>query len=116
MSKRTWGRVYNPNGTYTWTMVTTDANGDNDAVWITTLIQCLNLNLGESPFYSQYGIPAQQSIIQQIFPDWYVNQTQQQFAQYFANLTVSKVNSPTPTYNINLITNAGVTVAASIPV
>lgn len=108
---RTYGRVSG-----VWTEVQTDADGFNDGVWITTLIQCLKLSIGESPFFANYGIPAQQSVIQQIFPDFYVAQTQAQFAPHFANLVVSKVASPAPEYRINLTTQQGVTMAASIPV
>jgi hypothetical protein len=80
------------------------------------LIQVLKLNLGESPFYANYGIPAYKSIVQQIFPDFYVAQTQQQFAPYFASLTIVKENSPTPTYNISVITHNGAKILASVPV
>lgn len=107
---RTYGRTYAEDGTYTWTLVQTDANGFNDYVWATTLIQVLLLNLGESPFYAGYGIPAQQSVIQQLFPDLYVAKTQQLFAQYFASLIISKVANPEPTYNVNIVTNVGVKV------
>jgi hypothetical protein len=96
--------------------VTTDANGFNDAVYITTLIQCLKLNLGESPFFANYGIPAQKSVMTQIFPDFYTYQTQAQFKQYFVSLTVQKVNSPTPTYDINAVTHSGAIIGISIPI
>jgi len=112
---RTYGRVYKPDGTYKWTRVTTDANGNNDAVYLTTLIQCLKLNLGESPFFANYGIPAHPSVLTQVFPDFDVNKTQQQFAPYFASLTITKVNSATPTYNIQAITHNGAEISASIP-
>jgi hypothetical protein len=97
-------------------MVTTDANGYNDAVYITTLVQCLKLSIGESPFFANHGIPAQRSVITQIFPTFYVTQTQQQFAPFFASLIVAQVNSPTPTYRINLITNQGAKVIVNVPV
>jgi hypothetical protein len=90
MALRTYGRTYNEDGTYQWVEVTTDSAGFNDEVWLTTLIQCLKLNLNESPFYAQYGIPAQQSVVQQVFPDFYVTRTQTQFAQYFASLVINK--------------------------
>jgi len=109
---RTWGR----DSTGQWVEVTTDANGNNDAVYLTTLIQCLKLGLGESPFYANYGIPAQQSVLTQIFPDFYTYQTQSQFNQYFVSLTVQKVSSTTPTYDINVVTHSGATISASIPV
>lgn len=112
---RTWGRV---NGI--WTEVQTDANGHDDYVWITTLIQCLKLSPGESPFFSNYGIPAQQSLVTQIFPDFFVALTQSQFAQYFATLNVSKQppakGTNNPTYLINLITNQGTVVNQTIAV
>lgn len=110
---RTWGR--NPQ-TGEWVKVTTDANGFNDAVWITTLVQCLKLSPGESPFFANYGIPAQQSVITQVFPDYYVSQTQAQFSGYFSSLIVSKVNSPSPAYKLNLTTQQGVTLTETIPV
>lgn len=105
---RTYGRITNADGTKTWVEVQTDANGYNDYVMITTLAQVLLLNLGESPFYANYGIPAKPSVVQQVFPDFYVARTQQQFAPNFASLIVTKLNSPTPTYDINVTTNQGV--------
>ena len=87
---RTYGRVKNSDGSLTWVEVQTDANGHDDYVWLTTLIQCLKLNIGESPFYASYGIPARQSVLQQIFPDFYVTQAQIQFSPYFSSLVVSK--------------------------
>lgn len=113
---RTYGRVYHEDGSYTWTKVETDSSGFNDYVWATTLIQVLLLNLGESPFYANYGIPAHQSVVQQIFPDLYVSLTQQYFAPRFASLIITKDKNPEPTYRVNITTNAGVKVAVSIPV
>lgn len=114
---RSYGRVFNPlDDSYQWVEVGTDIGETDDAVWVTTLCQCLRLSLNESPFYANYGIPAQQSLIQQIFPDFYVSQTQSQFAQYFTSLTVAKLNVPTPTYNINAITLQGAKVAIKVPV
>jgi hypothetical protein len=105
---RTYGRINQRQGIGgTWVEVTTDANGHDDAVWITTLIQCLKLNLGESPFCANYGLPAHQAVIQQVFPDYYVAITQKQFAQYFASLLISKIPSSTPTYQVNIMTTQG---------
>lgn len=108
---RAWGRI---NGV--WEAVTTDASGSNDYVYVTNLAQVLLLNQGESPFFANYGIPAQRSVVTQVFPDYYIALTQTQFSPYFASLIVSKVTSPTPAYNINLVTQQGVAVAASIPI
>lgn len=113
---RTYGRVANELGQLTWVEVDTDAVGFNDAVYITTLAQCLKLNLGESPFYADYGLPAHESVVTQIMPDFYVARTQQQFAQFFASLIVTKVSviatpgsvrAAPPTYRINVVTHQG---------
>lgn len=107
---RTYGRLYNEDGTYTWVQVSTDNNGYNDAVYETALIQVLQLSRGESPFYANYGIPAQQAVLQQLFPDAYVTQTQAQFAQFFASLIVGRVAGlATPTYTVNVTTQQGYT-------
>lgn len=91
-----------------WVEVDTDQNGYNDNVMLTTLAQCLKLNLGESPFYANYGIPQYQTITTQVFPDYYVAQTQQQFSKYFASLILTRVpNQTTPVYNVTAITHAG---------
>jgi hypothetical protein len=114
---RTYGRITNPDGSKTWVVVQTDANGYNDMVWLTTLIQTLKLNLGESPFYAQYGIPAQQSVIQQVFPDYYVALTQQVFSPYFASLVISKTpGATTPSYQVNVTTHQGVKLNPSTPI
>lgn len=99
-----------------WAEVDTDENGDNDAVWLTTLVQVLKLNLNESPFFASYGIPAYESVVQQVFPDYYVALTQQLFAQYFASLLITRQLDPTPTYVVTVVTNEGVKVSASIPI
>lgn len=113
---RTWGRVYAEDGTWTWTEVTTTPEGQNDFVYLTTLVQVLKLNLGESPFYANYGIPAHESVVQQVAPDYYIAVTQQQFSQYFAALLIYKESGDPPTYRINVTTNAGVKLNASVPI
>ena len=97
-------------------MVETAPDGSNDAVWLTTLIQCLKLNLNESPFYASYGIPARQSVLQQVAPDYNVALTQKRFSQYFAALAITKVNVPVPTYVVTVTTHQGVTLTEKIPV
>ena len=113
---RTYGRTYNADGTYKWVEVQTDAAGYNDAVYLTTLVQCLKLAIGESPFYAQYGIPTQQSVLTQLFPDYYVAQTQTQFSIYFASVTIIKIKTPYPQYNVNVVTHQGVKITAGVPV
>ena len=111
---RTYGRITNRDGSKTWVQVSTDANGFDDYVWLTTLIQCLKLGLGESPFWANYGIPARQSVAQQIAPDYYVARTQQQFSSRFANLVVARQGTFNPTYQVNVTTHQGVQEAVSV--
>jgi hypothetical protein len=117
---RTYGRTYNQDGSYQWVEVSTDENGFNDEVYLTTLIQNLKLNLGESPFWANNGIPAQKSVISQIAPDYYVQQIQQQFSQYFSSLLIQKtqpsLQSITPTYRVNVLTNQGARLTMEIPI
>lgn len=118
---RTFGKVYAEDGTYVWQVVTTDANGYNDAVYLTTLAQVLQGSPGESPFYSQYGIPGLSSAQNAIPPDFYMARTQAQFAPYFANLQISKIQSvdasgaPLPAYQATAITHQGATIGTVIP-
>ena len=117
---RTWGRINQVDGRGgTWVKVTTDATGYNDAVYLTTLVQVLKLNLGEDPFFGNYGLPAQQAVLQQIQPDFYVARTQAQFAGFFAALLLAKQpqqpNQPTPRYTINVTTRNGSTLRGPIP-
>ncbi len=125
---RTYGRVTDLFGRRRWVRVDTDDRGFNDLVYITTLAQALQLNLGESPFFADTGIPAHESVVTQIFPDFYVMRTQQQFSQHFASLIITKVpgqaedkfHAPGPTYRVDVTTHAGstlpsITIPTSIP-
>lgn len=97
-----------PDGPKKWVVVETDANGFNDAVYLTALCQCLKLNLGESPFWANYGIPAKQSVQQQIMPDFAAIFIQQFFSQFFATCTIAKVpDAIDPTYDIFVTTHNG---------
>jgi hypothetical protein len=96
--------------------VETAPDGSNDLVYIVTLIQVLKLNLNESPFFANYGIPAHQSVIQQVAPDFNVALTQQLFASYFASLSIIKRSLPTPTYDVRIVTHQGVVINETIPV
>jgi hypothetical protein len=121
---RTYGRIVpNPLYPYTkkWVEVDTDENGYNDMVWLTTLIQVIKLNLGESPFFSNWGIPAHPSIVTQIAPDYYMTLTQQRFAQYFLLLIISRANGfdedgvPAPLYNVSVTTTYGAQLTVEVP-
>jgi len=114
---RTYARYVDPNDNKKWQEIDTAADGSNDMVFVVTLIQCLLLNLGESPFYAQYGIPAKPSIMQQIWPDFYVSRTQRQFASYFASLIITKVTHVVnPTYKVAIVTNQGVAINVTVPI
>lgn len=117
---RTYGRRINLDGSKTWVEVQTDTAGHDDYVWITTLLQTIQLTPNESPFFANYGIPVQQSIVTQTYPDFYVALTQSQFAPYFASLSINRVpqsltaNPPLVEYDIKLVTNQGTVFNATI--
>jgi len=136
---RTWGRVplsnsvafggaigyfvigFSPIGQggvqeYRWVEVDTDVNGFNDAVWLTTRAQVLKLGLNESPMFGNFGIPAQQSVVTQVFPDYYVTQTQQQFAGYFLALIITRLSGVDPTYQVDATANPGAILMNPVPV
>ena len=109
---RTYGR--DPSGK--WVMVTTDDNGFNDQVYLTTLVQNLKLVPQESPFFANNGIPASGSVIQQILPTFYVNRLQQQFSKYFSSLLIALMDVDPPVYNISVITNSGAKIVTQVNV
>jgi hypothetical protein len=113
---RTYGRVKNSAGNLVWVEIQQDASGNFEYGYATTLIQVLKLSLGESPFYANYGIPAQRAVIQQVFPDYYVTITQQQFSNFFASLTITKAQLPTPTYNVDIVTTQGTKIQQQVAV
>lgn len=98
---RTYGRDANNQ----WQQV-----DNEDAIYATTLAQNLYLETNESPFYAAHGIPSQKSILTQIYPDYHVVKTQDQFSQYFASLQVSRgepINN-NPKYVVDIITKQGI--------
>ena len=102
---RTWGRLGQVNGVGgTWTEVTASADGDLSNVFLTALAHSIKLSINESPFFASVGIPAQQSIISQVFPDWYVAQMQTLYAPHFASLVMTRVpQSFPPVYKVNAV-------------
>ena len=112
---RTWGRTYNEDGSSQWIEVTPDQNGFEDNIWLTTLVQALKLNLGESPFYANLGIPQYQTIMTQVFPDFYCTQIQQYFAPRFASLTITRAPASfPPVYNVQAVCHSGATINETI--
>jgi len=104
---RVYGRVTNPDGSKTWVTVQTAPNGDNTAVYVTALVQFLKLNINESPFYANCGIPSYPSVHRQIPPDFYAQKAQRLYAQYFGSLAITKTSNNPPTYQVSLLTKQG---------
>lgn len=119
---RVYGRIRLPDDPITgaevklWVQVNTDPNGDEDHVMLTALAQALLLNLGESPFFADWGIPAVYSVLNQLFPDVWVALMQQRFSSRFASLLIAREDVPTPTYNITITTHAGVVLNRQVPI
>lgn len=106
---RTYGRIEGA-----WVEVKTSPDGDDSQIWLTTLCQTLKLNRNESPFYANYGIPAQEAVQQQLYPDLYMAQTQEQFTQYFVSLSLAKLPAMKPTYRIVAVTPKGALIDAQV--
>ena len=99
----------------TWVEVSTDAAGYNSNVFLTALAQVLKLNLGESPAYGNAGIPGQQSVNTQVPPDLYASITQQNYAQYFRSLVITRVpGSNPPFYNARAVCQSGAILAGTV--
>lgn len=119
---RVYGRVYDNQNNYTWQEVETDANGFNDEVYFTAFAQVLQLQPGESPFFATYGIPANQSVNNQTFPDSNVYFLQSKYAPNFVSLVVTPTpqgdtyGTVTPVYNIRAVTHQGAILTAVVPV
>ena len=127
---RTYGRSQDVlTGRKRWWVVTTDANGFNDSVYLTDLAQVIKLNLGESPFFANWGIPAHESVMTQIYPDFFLTRIQQQFSGRFASViltplpvdqgtedsyTAGQGGGPAPRYYINVLTNYGSRIGVAV--
>lgn len=115
---RAYGRVTDKYGNKTWVTVQTDSGGDSSYVYVTALAQCLQLNLNESPFWSNFGIPAKAAVIQQMQPDFFVSYITTYFSQFFASLIVAKraqaLGQPTPIYDMSAILKNGATFQSQI--
>lgn len=109
-------RIFGRNAASVWSEIDTDPNGFNDDVYLTALIQAIKLNPGESPFYANIGIPSQQSVIQQLLPDFYVAQIQQLYAGYFVSLVIGRISSSPPIYQASIIGHTGASFVVNIQV
>src|ERR1700730_788413 len=107
---RVYGRTFDELDKKHWVVIETDVAGNSEYVYVTALVQVFKLNLGESPFWANYGIPAKNSVLQQSAPDFYVAFTQMQYAKYFASLIIYKAAAtfpPKPTYNASVLLTTG---------
>lgn len=116
---RTYGKVTDPTAPSVswWVEITPDARGFLDNIYLTALCQVLKLNYGESPFYGDWGLPARESIVTQIQPDFYVYLTQERFAPYFMFLGITKrpeAFPPQPTYDITVRFQNGARVSTTV--
>ena len=111
---RVWGRRTADDGTRSWEAFETDAEGYNDAPYFIWLQNVLLLNLNESPFYSDWGIPVQQTLATSVFPDYYTSQTQQRFSQYFPSCVIARVSSSAVSYSVNITTSRGIQVSQKL--
>lgn len=101
---RVWTRVMGSDGKRTWQPV------DNDQGNIAWLQNSLLLQLGESPFWADWGIPVQQTLVSRVWPDYYLNMTQQRFRDVFPTLQITRRdggNGADPVYDISIILNDG---------
>jgi hypothetical protein len=70
----------------------------------------LQLRVGESPFFADAGIPAEDSIITQQEPDYFVNQVKARYQSKFNRFDISKISGNPLVYNIALTTKNNQTV------
>ncbi|QDH14162.1 hypothetical protein E3E12_08125 [Formicincola oecophyllae] len=103
---RVWTRQWQPGGKRRWVATT-----GNQAL-IAWLQNALLLELGESPFHVDWGIPVTNSLVTRIWPTFYLEQTVGRFRDYFASLQVAPTagadteNGP-PDYTISAIFTDG---------
>jgi hypothetical protein len=103
-----------------WVLVQTDAAGNNDLFWITALCQAILLNLNESPSFSNVGLPARQSVLTGVPPDYNMSLLQKRYAPYFQSLVITRApgtgDGNDPQYLVNLVTHSGVVLSAKVPI
>lgn len=78
---------------------------DDEEAAIETLVNCLKLGLGESPFYANYGIPFFDAIETQVEPSVYVNRLREKFLGWFASIEIKIID--TASYEIDVMTIKG---------
>lgn len=109
-------RTYGRDSAGNWKMVTTDLNGWDDDVYLTTLAQVLQSDINESWLFPEMGIPARQSVIGQTHPDYFVERVRAHFAQFFPSITITQTTQSdnTPVYYVDVLKNDGSEYKATI--
>ncbi|GBQ07532.1 hypothetical protein [Saccharibacter floricola] len=101
---RVWTRIKQPDGSRRWQAV------DGDEANIAWLQNALLLQLGEAPFSTDWGIPVSQTLVTRIWPDYYLNLTQERFRETFPMLQITRQqndSNPNPSYVIRALLNDG---------
>ncbi|QCE32947.1 hypothetical protein FAI41_04685 [Acetobacteraceae bacterium] len=94
---RIWARTGKPdqNGKRQWISVS------NNTAILTWLQQAVLLQLGESPFWVDWGLPVIGALTQGIYPDLYIQKTKERFQPYFLNININRTVPDTPEDQIN---------------
>ena len=87
---------------------------DPAMIWVTIVKHELMLRVGESPFFALNGIAAEDSIITQQEPDYYVNQVKSNYQSHFKSFVITKISGQPLVYNIALTTLSGQTVTLTL--
>ena len=80
---------------------------DPALIWVTIVKHELQLRVGESPFFSDAGIPAEDSIIAQQEPDFHVNNVKRRYEAKFRRFDIVKRSIVPLIYDIALTTRNG---------
>ncbi|KMQ89824.1 hypothetical protein RF55_10509 [Lasius niger] len=110
---RVWARTGQPDqdGKRKWISVS-----DNTAI-LTWLQQAVLLQLGESPFWVDWGLPVIGFLSQGIYPDLYMQKTKERFQPYFLNVNINRNIPDNPedqiAYTVTAIPYPGQTLAGA---
>jgi len=80
---------------------------DPSLIWVTIVKHELQLRVGESPFFADAGIPAEDSIITQQEPDYHVNNVKRRYEAKFRRFDIVKRSIVPLIYDIALTTRNG---------
>lgn len=100
---RVWGKLKNTDGTYKWVAYGDNLPGGRDMAYFIWLQNVLLLVVGEDPFNPDWGGWSFKSMAQAIWPDYYMQLTQQRMAPYFSSLAITRGTAPdsvTAAYNV----------------